>query len=295
MSEFSATLDDLVLRTRRLLEDSPEVDSVTAALTASGTTLTVASPRLFGKGTVAEIEDELVYTTTDISGFATTIRRGYRSTTAATHASGTVVYVNPRYPRINIKEAINVVVGNWISFYAPRLVWDITTAGTFQPQRDIYACPSDAINVLDVAWKTPGRINSVSVNHGPLEPFDTTLVSTGAGVRVFEHGMPGQTVRLLLEKPWPYMSSGSDTVPSDFPPMMDNLITDGAVLYLLGWRLSPKFRAEEAVFSREQSSSLPPQFAMADMEIMLRNWTRGVHRMANMRAQPTKPKRVIRD
>lgn len=294
MPEFPVTLITLVNRIRRLLEDSPETTSITEAMNASVTTITVADPRLTGKGAVLEIDDELLYVVTDPSGYTTEVRRGFRNTTAATHTDEAIVRVNPRFSQANIKEAINVILGNWISFYAPQLVWDNTTAGNFTSTRDVYAVPTEATGVRGLAYKHPSRAGLIYVDHSPLESYPTDIVSTGRGITVNDTPAVGYAARVLYERPWPQLESDAATVPTDFPPMFDSLITEGAVLYLMGWRVVPKFRMDESIFVREQSEQVPNTFNLQSTELMRRNWVQMMHRLASMRAQPTKPRKVWR-
>lgn len=295
MAETIGTLATLVTRIRRLLGDSPETDTLAGSMTSSITSMTVTSPRLYGKGAIVEIGDELVYTTTDMSGFTTTVVRGYAGTTAVAHNSADVTRISPRYTSSNIKEAINVVLGDWISFYCPQLYWDSTTAGTFVTNRDVYAAPADAMSVRRVCYKPSGTYALQDVPHGPLETFPTAIASTGKGVMVRDLGPSGFTVYGLYERPWTFLSLDADTVDSDFPLVMDNLIVEGAVLYLLGWRFVPKFRADETIFAREQGQSLPSNFSVQALELMRRNWIAGIHRMQYRRAQTPKPRKVIVD
>lgn len=293
MPEFPQTASAVISRIERLLEDSPELDVLGAAVaTTTETTVTVTRPELYSKGTIFQVEDELFYVIRELDGFVAEVKRGYQGTTAATHSISTKIVINPRFPRANILEALNVVLGNWISFYAPQLLWDSTTAGQFRSDREVYAVPADAIAVRRVAWKPPGEVTLYDVDHAAVETFPTDIVSTGVGVLLYETGIPGYSVRVLYERPWPALAAVTDSIPSDFPPMFDSLLVEGAVLYLLGWRMVPKFRLDESVFAREQSESVPTNFNLQSVELMRQNWVANMHRFMSRRPGPRRPKKV---
>lgn len=295
MPEFPVALSALVARIRRLLEDSPEVDVLNSSPTSSSTTITVTNTALYAEGAVIEIDDEVMMLTAALSGTTATVKRGYQGTTAAAHTTGAEIRIGPRFPVTNIKEAINTVLGNWISYYAPHLVWDSSTGGSFHATRDVYPVHADAIGVSRVCYKPSGRTTLIDVPHGPLETYPAAIASTGKGIEVYDQGPAGHPVYVLYEKPWAQLDSDAATVSSDFPVVMDSLIVEGAVLYLLGWRMVPKFKLDETVFAREQSESLPSNFNVQSLELMRRNWVAGMHRMTSMRAAPPAPKKVWRN
>lgn len=288
------TLAALVARIRRLLEDSHETDTLASSPSSSSTTITITTTRLYSAGTKIEIDDEVMLLTADLSGSTATVVRGHQGTTAAAHTSGATIRINPRYGQANIKEAVNTVLGNWITFYAPQLVWDSSTSGSFNSSRDIYPVDADAVGVSRVCYKESGRYNLIDVDHGPLETYPVAIASTGKGVRISQAPPTGYTVYVLFEQAWQPLETDGATVPSDFPVMMDALIVEGAVLYLMGWRMTPKYRLDETIFAREQSEAVPTNFNVQALEIMRRNWVATMHRMMNMRAQPSRPKKVWR-
>jgi hypothetical protein len=62
-------------------------------------------------GGVIQIDNELMYVWEVSSGSKTvTVERGWNGTTAATHISGSVAIVDPRFPRAQILEAINAEI-----------------------------------------------------------------------------------------------------------------------------------------------------------------------------------------
>lgn len=59
-------------------------------------------------GAVFEIDSELFYVwQADVGAKTLTVERGFNGTTAATHAAGAVITLNPRFPRSQVLEALN--------------------------------------------------------------------------------------------------------------------------------------------------------------------------------------------
>lgn len=124
ISEFpaalSVTVDDMVKRIRRLYlrgDQRPPMNRVDSGpLTTASTTLTCefTSSNFPKPGSVLEIEDELLYVWATASP-ACTVERGFDGTTAAQHADGTLIELDPRYPRVNIVEAMRSEIRSWPS------------------------------------------------------------------------------------------------------------------------------------------------------------------------------------
>jgi hypothetical protein len=79
--------------------------TINSTATSIGTTYDLDGLR---RGTVFEIDSELFYVW-DVSTSAktATVERGFSGTTAATHTTGAIITVNPRFPRNQILEAVN--------------------------------------------------------------------------------------------------------------------------------------------------------------------------------------------
>jgi hypothetical protein len=280
--EHPVTRANLIERLQRLLEDAPQLTSLSGAATSSSSTVTVADATHISTDTRLEVGTEIMRVA-GVSGTTITVDRGYMGTTGAAHDSGVQVRINPRYVRANLVEALNVVLNNWISTYIPQLRWDTSTAGKFVPTRAIYPAPADAIDIVKVGYKQPGFQQVVYVEHGPLAPYPTSIVSTGVGVEIFPPFPSGYDVWLHYERPWPLLTSDADTVETDFPPQADDLIVTGAALYLTGWRLVPRTSLSEITFARERQERAPSSFNVSLGERLRRDWMEGIQRVAFQR------------
>lgn len=302
---FPATLGSLISDARHFIEDMPVIDSITGNLAATPAVGALSVPvndvSLWPIGSKVELDDELFLVTTNPGGVgagSVTTQRAYEFTTAAAHATGTLGYRDPRYLKANIREAINVVVHDWCSYFFPQLVWDTSLAGTFNPLKWIIPAPNDALTIERVVWKLPGFQRYVYVPHSALRmypPADQTggqvYSATGnLGFEIYEQGMPGFTIEVLYGKRWPYLLVDSDTVPVDFPEEAQDLIPQGAAFYLTGWRMLPKFQTSEIIYHREQNAPIPTNLNIQLSELNLKRW---MERASQVRAyrpfnRPTK-------
>lgn len=107
MSTVGTVIDRTV---RQLMSGTVEErNKVVSAITATATSV-VMQYDLGGirPGGVIQIDNELIYIWETSSGSKTlTIERGWNGTTAASHAAGAIVTVDPRFPRAQVLEAIN--------------------------------------------------------------------------------------------------------------------------------------------------------------------------------------------
>jgi hypothetical protein len=125
----------------------PKFASLTADPGASGTSLAVSSTSGFEVGHTAEVGDELVYVTAvDQAGLTLTVVRGHLSTTAATHAAGSLIQCNPLWPRWMVQRAINdAIIKSW-----DRLIVVATTALAGTVLYNTYDMPADCERVRSV-------------------------------------------------------------------------------------------------------------------------------------------------
>ena len=106
-----STVGTVVDRTLRQLmsgaveERNKTISAVTATATSISMQYELAGMR---PGGVIQIDNELMYVWELTSGSkSVTVERGWNGTTAASHAAGAIVTVDPKFPRAQILEAIN--------------------------------------------------------------------------------------------------------------------------------------------------------------------------------------------
>jgi hypothetical protein len=267
----------------------PAEDALGAAMLATpatgSVTLVVQDRAQYPQGSRVEIDDELFLITSDQTGLSgagnVTGQRAFAWTTAAAHANGTITYRDVRFPKANVREAVNIVVHDWCSFFFPQLVEDVVTQGTATPVKWFVPAPADALSIVRVYWQIPGFQRYVDVPATDLRMYPQTditaagsaLGATGAlGFELYEQPMPGRTIKVLYEKRWPYLLADSDTVPIDFPEEGQDLVVQGTAFYLTGWRMLPKFQTSEVIWHREQAATIPSNINVQFYELNVREW-----------------------
>ena len=173
--------------------------NATTGIDATATEFIVAGPAFqtgsgFSTGLV-EIAEELVYVQ-DIdstTGLFTGVLRGFRGTTAATHAAGVRVRNNPRFPIIAVKRAINDTI---TSLY-PKISAVKTTEITVKGYVAQYDLPSNTNGVISVFYKKPGAAKTwLPSNRWNFDTTGASNSSTGKCVNVYDAvaGYPVQVV-----------------------------------------------------------------------------------------------------
>lgn len=136
---MSLTTLDLISKARRLISDYPQVDNLTGAMTAGGTTATVADSTLYRKGWVISVDEEAMLVTDLPSGTTLNVVRGYRGTVAAAHSSGANILANPLGTGADYLDGLNEGIRYlWPHFYVPQ----VDTSIVIQNLVSDYALPS---------------------------------------------------------------------------------------------------------------------------------------------------------
>jgi len=174
---------------------------LTGALTPTALTFTVADGTVLTRGLV-EIDDELIWVDSfDRTTNTATIPsygRGFRDTTATTHAVGTRVTIAPTYPRSVIRRNINLAIQG----VYPDLFGTYYTDFKFQAAVTTYPIPNEAIDVLNVSWQTIGPSKEwLPIRHYRLDrQADPIVWNTGKTVSIREGIIPGRTVHVVYTK-----------------------------------------------------------------------------------------------
>lgn len=182
-----------------------------------------------GEG-VAEIDDELVYVrryATDTNSLLVAPDgRGYDGTVAAAHTEGARIRLEPPYPKVSIKRAVNRAITR--SF---PIIWGTgVTEFTYQPSKTTYALPAGTTQVLGVSFDTWGStgawldINSYSFD-GAADP---ETYPTGKTITLGSPAIPGREVRVL------YASSPKELVEADASFAATGLASSARYAIILG-------------------------------------------------------------
>jgi len=155
MATFGSMTDEVVRKLAGFTLRQDRQTHLTAAVSATATTITVASANNISTG-IIQIDDELIYidsydrTSNTIS--IPPYGRGYNGTSAATHQNGARVIISPTFPSVDVKDAINETL---LATFP-----DLYTTGThtfsFSPSISTYALPDEVETVLGVSYQTTG-------------------------------------------------------------------------------------------------------------------------------------------
>ena len=190
-------------------------------------------------GAVFEIDSELFYVwDANPSTKTLTVERGYAGTTAASHSSGAVLTLNPRFPRAQMLDAVNADLDD-LSSTANGLFRVVTTDLTYNgSDRQINITGSGTvIELLDARLRYLADdhpvLNSVRLQTG----LPTTDFASG-NTLVFDEPVMAGTVRVRYKAPFVRASSeASDLTTNCFlPTTCDDIIEMGVVMRLMAAR-----------------------------------------------------------
>jgi hypothetical protein len=248
----------LVQQTRRFLRDWPQFEQLSASLSSSATSVTVADGTLYGNRWIIDIDTEAMLITATGSTTLTVIR-GARGSTATTHAASTDILVQPSWTSIEIVDAINMGIdAAWPWFYkAAQDTSTIATDSTYE-----YAVPN-----------MPGTYDSGATPQIPvvtkleiLQTSDLTyrelrrwkIVSGPDGSRKFKLRTAepaGGTFRVSGYGPFPHLSAPTDALDESWPKDSQHLPALYAAAHLLMSAEAGRDRADfQAVDQREEAN-----------------------------------------
>lgn len=177
---------------------------------------------------MVEIDSEQLYvvnvdananTCTVANGFG----RGFNGTTAAAHTAGSVVTSRPRFPRIDLFNQLNEVVG---ALYPQLFVVNTATLTVTSPSnRYSLSDTLTPLGVLDAEWQDPNG-NWCKCPSYTLDPRDGTFV-LGGGPLI------GRPLKVLFTTaPVKFASEADNFTVSGLPDSCVDLLKLGVVAYL---------------------------------------------------------------
>ena len=208
-------------------------------VTASATTLTVATTDNFAKG-IVEIDDELLWVdsynkSTGALNIAPGFGRGYNGTQPAPHSTNAQVTLSPTFPRVIIKQAIN----DTINAVFPKIYAVTSTTFTYNPAVTTYALPDDAQDVLAISWESIGPSKEwIPVKRWRPDPMaNVTAFNSRNSVSIYDSITAGRTVQVWYTKePNTLSSNGQDFANvTGLPSSSKDVIVLGAASRLLSF------------------------------------------------------------
>lgn len=186
----------------------------------------VADASRFSIG-IVQIDDELILLDgadrdADELSCGNLSSRGIRGSTAASHAVGARVTMNPSIPRLQAKNAVLQTLTSSTGLFAVG-----STSFTFSPAVGGYALPSEAKTILSASWKPSGPVNIYhEIRNLRHDKFNNQI-------NILEGVQPGRTVYVKYTKdPDSSISWNADFTSTGLPASCEDVIRFGAA-----WRL----------------------------------------------------------
>lgn len=237
------TFDGLIARIRQQVSGYAKDQAAYAELAAdmgpSDDTFRVSSDteQAVSRGLV-EIDEELILVkrfdaaSGVVAVMAGTAGRGREATLPAAHAAGSLITMDPKFPRQRIKEAVNDVLQGLY----PQLMVFATTEITNVSVVYEYGMPADALDVWAVSNQTIGPTQVwTQGTHFDFNPTaDTTAFPTGKSIQLFDSVTPGRTMLIKYVKaPSPLVNASDDFTASGLPERCVDMVMWGACARLL--------------------------------------------------------------
>jgi hypothetical protein len=235
-----ATLNELVEQTigeiGSYVKNQESVTIVTNTVDANDVVITVDDAAALSKG-IVEIDEELLYVKKSIGASGTIqilgteanpVGRGWRSTTATSHVSGSVVRNNPLFPKTQVKRAIlETIKGMNFPVIANETF-------TFNGADYSYVMPDSLIDITGISWELPDATGVWGIIK--RWRLDTNYLDNGGTHQALvlnEAPMPGRDVRVQYTK-YPTVITGSqDLTVSGLPSSCEDVVRFGAMYRLL--------------------------------------------------------------
>jgi len=211
MTTFNDMVEEVLINLEGFTLRQDRTTYLTAAIDNNDLTMSLASGDNIGKG-IVEIEDELIHIdSVDRSDRSATISpfgRGYRGTTAASHALNTKVTFSPSFPRLSVKRAIN----DTIRAIYPNIFGVASTTFTYNAAQTTYSLPVNAETVLAVSWDSIGPSGEwIPIRRWRQDPTAaSTEYATTNSISIYDALVPGRTVQVIYTKEPTTLSSTSD-------------------------------------------------------------------------------------
>lgn len=271
-----STVATAMWEVRRLLEGNTRVEQNTLSgpYTAGGTTLAFSEAmRSILEGAELEIDSEL-FRVTAVSGSTATVKGAQRGTTAADHASGANVLVNPRFSTIGMLNDMNSTLSQ---LEAEGLFKETVATVTFDAVVSGYDIngSSTVLDVLEVRYQDDGpeqrfpRINSWSLARN----MDTAFFPSGNALMIDSPGFPGLPLRIRYAAPFTRIATVSDDLVSTvgLPSSAQDLIWLGAAIRGMESR-DTKRTFLEAQPDTRRSSEVPPGTGQGSLTLLRRRF-----------------------
>ncbi|GAA0936210.1 hypothetical protein [Actinocorallia libanotica] len=243
-------------------DTSPSQTHLTSSMASGDLTMSVDDHKKVSAGLV-QVGDELMWvdSTSASSVVIPPYGRGYRSSTAASHAAGERVVNKPKFPRVNILRTINEVIGG---LYGDLYAVDVTQI-VHEGSVTTYELPATCAGVLSVRYETVGPSRAWQPvkrwNYNPNA--NTTTFPSGKSIDLWQGPIPGYPWRITYKREPTALTSGGTFTDSGLPEYCEDVVKYGAMHRLIGTLDSPRLQVRTVESS--QRSAYVETGAAADL------------------------------
>lgn len=261
---MSTTCADLIAETQSYLYSTSRdplnklSGSINSSVTSLSLTYELGAAR---KGSILSVDLELMYIwdVTSEQNNTVTVQRGYANTTAATHADGALVTVDPKFSNFAVFNALNADLDDLSANGLFRVETDVVTYSS-AIQGYALSPTSTIIELLQVKYDEagPAKLWPEIKSYKLRRASDTSDFSSGDAIVVYDAGQDGSDIRVTYAAPFVHFSAVGDTIAStglavtanDLPPL-------GATLRLQSMREGQR-NFNEAQPATRRASEVPP-------------------------------------
>ena len=233
------------------MRDWPDQDALTASISNSGTTATVADSSIYTANWPIEIDEEMLIVRAKPSATTLTVKRAAFGTTGASHANGAAILVRPSFSSLEILDALNAALDQTFPYiYRPVLDTSLTTsADTYE-----YTVPNLPSGGVPIPYLS--RVEIKGSGETNFRAISSWTVRRGATPKIqFRRATEaGGTIRVHGYGPFTRLASG-DSLDALFPLNAEPLLVWGAAAVLLASGEAGRVRVDTgAIDSREQAN-----------------------------------------
>jgi len=232
MTTFAQLVDDTISEVSSYVRNQEAITVITQSVDADDLTLTLDDAAQVSKGLV-EVGDEMVYlkSVNKNAGTASVLPggRGWKGSTATSHAALTLVRNNPLFPRFMVKRALN----DTIKGIDLKAIDNHTFE--FDGTRYAYMLPADFNDPVGVSWNAPdttGVWPLIKRYRIDRNYYNDDTATEGQALVLLEFPMPGRNVRVQYTKYPVPLTDGDDFADTGLPASAEDVIRLGAM-----WRL----------------------------------------------------------
>ena len=259
MSTAGALLDRVQ---RQLLSGTVEERNKLASSVNAGDTTITATYDLAGlrAGTVFEIDSELFYVWEAVGGTKTlTVERGYAGTTAASHSSGAIITLNPRFAKAQMLESLNQDIDDLSS--PVNGLYRVATTDIVYNGSDRQVDLTGATNIIDLI---DVRLRYLADDYPVLRGvrlqrnLPTSDFPSGMSL-VFDEGTIAGSLRVRYRAPFVRAASLSSDIQTNclVPQSMEDILEMGVMIRMLQVR-EVKRNFIESQGDTRRSDEVPP-------------------------------------